>query len=106
MQRLSLINTTSQSCTVEFSFPFMCLYKLSFYVWVCCAKLSLCSYLKHSLIGFSKKSDGQLAGQEVGSGTSWEGERNSGKKEAWKDAHDCVREPRGRMGLGCVNLDS
>lgn len=28
-----------------------------------------------------KKSDGQLAGQEVGGGTSWEGERNPGEEE-------------------------
>jgi hypothetical protein len=33
------------------------------------------------LIGFNKKSDGRLAGHEVEGGTSWEGERNSGKKE-------------------------
>lgn len=66
-------NLSNLCCGVEFSFPFICLHKLSFYVGVCCAKLGLCSYLRHSLIGFNKKkSGGQLAGQEVEGGTSWE----------------------------------
>ena len=43
--------------------------------------LSFFTYLRHFLIGFNKKSDGQLVGQEVEGGTSWEGERNSWKKK-------------------------
>lgn len=64
----------------EFSFSFICLYKLSFYVGVCCTKLYLCSYLRHSLIGFNKKSDGQLAGQEVEGGTSWSEKGTLGRR--------------------------
>lgn len=74
-------NLSNLCCGAEFSFPFICLHKLSFYVGVCCVKLGLCSYLRHSLIGFNKKCDAQLAEQEVEAGTSCEGERNSGKKE-------------------------
>lgn len=80
----------------EFSFPFICLHKLSFYVGVCCAKLGLCSYLRHSLIGFNKKSGGQLAGQEVEGGTSWKRERNPRKKG--KTIHQERRQGENRHG--------
>lgn len=74
-------NLSNLCCGAEFSFPFICLHKLSFYVGVCCVKLGLCSYLRHSLIGFNKK--------KIGWPISWAG---SGKwdflgvrKELWEE---------------------
>lgn len=64
--------------------------------------LSFLAYLRHSLIGFNKKSDGQLTGQEVEVGLSVREKGTLGKRKALSHHQETWKETGLITGLECI----